>query len=149
MSPYGRIQHFFLKCWLGHTSTSLFSLHSSIPLLEEDEGGSRLLCPVRALIAYIEATACIWWLDHFFVCCSGPKKGCALSKELLSHCIMDATTTAYDAMGHPLQTGAQCHCGSLPEFLYFAFMIWVLVIPRDSLVIRNTVLSTASSSQEA
>ncbi len=77
------------------------------PPPEEAEGRSSLLCPVRALKAYVEATACIWQSEQVFVSYAGPKKGCALSKQHLSHWIVDTITFAFKASGRPLPSGSE------------------------------------------
>ncbi|KAK0136265.1 hypothetical protein N1851_027837 [Merluccius polli] len=61
-----------------------------------EEGRSELLCPVWALRAYIAATA-------------GIRQGCALSKQRLSHWVVDAIVHAYGASGCPPPSGVRCH----------------------------------------
>ncbi|KAK0151644.1 hypothetical protein N1851_007054 [Merluccius polli] len=61
-----------------------------------EEGRSELLCPVRALRAYIAAAA-------------GIRQGCALSKQRLSHWVVDAIAHAYGASGRPPPSGVRCH----------------------------------------
>ncbi|KAK9542065.1 hypothetical protein VZT92_002063 [Zoarces viviparus] len=73
------------------------------------EERSRLLCPVRALRAYVEATACIWRSEQLFISYGGPKKGCALSKQRLSHWIVEAIAQAYKASDRPLPSGVRGH----------------------------------------
>ena len=68
-----------------------------------------LLCPVRALRAYIGATARIRRSEQLFLCHSGPNKGCALSKQRLSHWIVDAISHAYEASDSPMPSGTRCH----------------------------------------
>ena len=46
----------------------------------EGEERSRLLCPVRALRAYVQTTAGIRQSEQLFLCYGGPRRGCALSK---------------------------------------------------------------------
>ncbi|KAK0156350.1 hypothetical protein N1851_000347 [Merluccius polli] len=74
-----------------------------------EEGSSELLCPVRALKAYIAATASIRQSEQLFVCHDGPNWGCALSKQRLSHWVIDAITHAYGASGRPPPSGVRCH----------------------------------------
>lgn len=68
-----------------------------------------LLCPVRALEAYIAATARVRRSDQLFVCLSGPNAGSALSKQRLSHWIVDTIGYAYKANNHPVPSGIRCH----------------------------------------
>jgi len=44
----------------------------------QENGTSKLLCPVGALRAYIDATACIRQSEQLFVCHGGTKSGLAL-----------------------------------------------------------------------
>ncbi|KAK0130707.1 hypothetical protein N1851_034661 [Merluccius polli] len=74
-----------------------------------EEGRSELLCPVRALRAYIAATAGIRQSEQLFVCHGGPNRGCALSKQRLSHWVVDAIAHAYGASGRPPPSGVRCH----------------------------------------
>ena len=78
-----------------------------IPPAGEERLG--LLCPVRALRAYITSTTSIRRSEQLFVCYGGPKKGCALSKQRLSHWIVDVITQAYKHSGRPLPSGVRCH----------------------------------------
>ncbi|XP_073671778.1 uncharacterized protein [Paramisgurnus dabryanus] len=75
------------------------------------EGEDRLqrLCPVRALKTYVVATASIRQSDQLFLCYGGPRRGCALSKQRLSHWVVDVITQAYKRGGHPLPSGVRCH----------------------------------------
>ena len=62
---------------------------------------SEMLCPVRALRAYIAATAGIRQSEQLFVCHGGPNRGSALSKQRLSHWVVDTIKHAYVASGRP------------------------------------------------
>ena len=73
------------------------------------EGGSPLLCPVRALQAYIDATAGIRQGDQLFVCYGGPRRGSALSKQRLSHWIVDTIEHAYRTSARPPPSGVRGH----------------------------------------
>ena len=73
------------------------------------EGGSELLCPVRALRAYISATAGIRQSEQLFVCHGGPNRGRALTKQRLSHWIVETITHAYGASGRPPPSRVRCH----------------------------------------
>ena len=74
-----------------------------------EEGRSEMLCPVRALKAYIAATASFRQSEQLFVCHGGPNRGCALSKQRLSHWVVDAIKHAYGASGRPPPSGVRCH----------------------------------------
>lgn len=70
---------------------------------------SELLCPVRALEAYVAATAGMRRSDQLFLCYGGPKVGCPLSKQRLSHWIVEVICHAYRAGGHSLPVGLKAH----------------------------------------
>ena len=74
-----------------------------------EEGGYELLCPVRALRAYISATADIRRSEQLFVCHGGPNRGRALTKQRLSHWVVDTITQAYTASGRPPPSRVRCH----------------------------------------
>ncbi|KAK0139820.1 hypothetical protein N1851_023263 [Merluccius polli] len=74
-----------------------------------EEGGYELLCPVRALRAYISATTDIRQSEQLFVCHGGPNRGRALTKQRLSHWVVDTITHAYRASGRPPPSGVRCH----------------------------------------
>ena len=88
----------FLPKVLSHThlNQSIQFAHFDSP---SEEGGSELLCPVRALKAYIAATASIRQSAEMFVCHSGPNRGCTLSRRRLFHWVVDTITHAYGASG--------------------------------------------------
>lgn len=71
--------------------------------------GSELLCPVRALEAYVAATAGMRRSDQLFLCYGGPKVGCPLSKQRLSHWLVDVICHAYSAGGCALPVGVKAH----------------------------------------
>ena len=54
------------------------------------QSASKLLCPVQALAAYIEATAAIQQIDQLFVYNGNQYRGHALFRQRLSHWIVDS-----------------------------------------------------------
>ena len=78
-----------------------------IPPTGEERLG--LLCPAQALRVYITLTTSMRRSEQLFLCYGGPKKGCALSKQRLSHWIVDVITQVYKHSGHPLPFGVTCH----------------------------------------
>ena len=68
-----------------------------------------LLCPVRALRAYIKATAHVRRAEQLFVCHDGARKGRALSKQRLSHWVVETIAHAYEASNRPMPPGVKCH----------------------------------------
>lgn len=79
------------------------------PSSGEGLSGSEFLCPVRALEAYIAATAGMRRSDQLFLCYGGPKMGCPLSKQRLSHWIVDVICHAYSVSGRSLSDGVRAH----------------------------------------
>ncbi|CAM4416232.1 unnamed protein product [Leuciscus chuanchicus] len=77
--------------------------------LEEADPALALLCPVHALRAYIDRTRCFRTSDQLFVCYGGKLKGKALSKQRLSHWIVDAIALAYQQQGRPCPLGVTAH----------------------------------------
>jgi len=77
--------------------------------LEEADPALALLCPVRALRAYVDRTRCFRTSDQLFVCYGGSQKGRALSKQRLSHWIVDTIALAYQQQGRPCPLGVTAH----------------------------------------
>ncbi len=77
----------------------------------DTQGGSecRLLCPVRALRCYLRATKDFRQSDQLFLCFGGLKRGQPLSKQRLSHWVVEAITHSYKSSGCPLPLGVRCH----------------------------------------
>ncbi len=75
----------------------------------EGEERLKLLCPVWALQAYIDATMSMRRSEQLFLCYGGPRKGCGPSKQRLAHWIVDVITNAYKRIGYPLPPGLRCH----------------------------------------
>ena len=69
------------------------------------ETGSSLLCPVWTLAS----TASVQRSEQLFICHGGPNWGCALSKQRLSHWVVDTIKHAHGARGRPLPLGVRCH----------------------------------------
>ncbi|KAI2665918.1 Transposon Ty3-G Gag-Pol polyprotein [Labeo rohita] len=72
---------------------------------QEDDPNLTLLCPVRALCIYMERTQPFRRFEQVFVCYGGQLKGKAVSKQRISHWLVDATRTAYQARGLPCPLG--------------------------------------------
>lgn len=67
------------------------------------------LCPVRALRAYVGATTSIRRSEQLFICHGDRNRGQALSKQRLSHWIVDVISHAYEASNRPMPPGIRCH----------------------------------------
>ncbi len=70
---------------------------NSSTLLDADAQTS--VCSVRALSIYIDRSASFRQSDQLFVCYGGCAKGRAISKQRLSHWIVDPITAAYTCRG--------------------------------------------------
>ncbi|KAL0165642.1 hypothetical protein M9458_037486, partial [Cirrhinus mrigala] len=68
---------------------------------QEDDPNLTLLCPVCILRIYLERSQHFRRSNQLFVCYGGQQKGKAVSKLRISHWIVDAIRTAYQARGLP------------------------------------------------
>ncbi len=76
---------------------------------EEADPALALLCPVRALRQYTDRTQSFRTSEQLFVCYGGQQKGKAVSKQRMTHWIVDAITLAYEAQGVPCQLRLRAH----------------------------------------
>ncbi|KAL0199156.1 hypothetical protein M9458_007696, partial [Cirrhinus mrigala] len=76
---------------------------------QEDDPNLTLLCPVRALRIYLEQTQPFRRSEQLFVCYGGQQKGKAVSKQRISHWLVDAIRMAYQARGLPCPLGVRAH----------------------------------------
>ena len=68
------------------------------------------LCPVRALRAYVERTQPLRGAGtQLFVCYGGRRLGLPLSKQRLSHWLVDAISAAYVDLGQPVPENVVAH----------------------------------------
>ncbi|KAL0168459.1 hypothetical protein M9458_036681, partial [Cirrhinus mrigala] len=72
---------------------------------QEDDPNLSLLCPVRALCMYLEHTQPFRRSEQLFVCFGGQQKGNAISKQRISHWLVDPIHMAYQARGLPCPLG--------------------------------------------
>ncbi|XP_077371178.1 uncharacterized protein LOC144014787 [Festucalex cinctus] len=100
---------FIPKVLSGSRSNQPLRLKRYVPTPADGGDRPELLCPVRALQCYIDATAGIRTSAQLFVCYGGPTKGSALSKQRLSHWVGDAIRHSYLLSGRPLPSGVRCH----------------------------------------
>ncbi|KAI2647955.1 Transposon Ty3-G Gag-Pol polyprotein [Labeo rohita] len=75
----------------------------------EDDPNLTLLCPVRALRIYLERTQPFRRSEQLFVCYGGQQKGKAVSKQRISHWLVDGIRMAYEARGLPCPLGIRAH----------------------------------------
>ncbi|KAI2650818.1 Transposon Ty3-G Gag-Pol polyprotein [Labeo rohita] len=76
---------------------------------QEDDPNLTLLCPVRALRIYMERTQPFRRSEQLFVCYGGQQKGKAVSKQRISHWLVDAIRMAYLARGLPCPLEVRAH----------------------------------------
>ncbi|KAL0147994.1 hypothetical protein M9458_056721, partial [Cirrhinus mrigala] len=76
---------------------------------EEADLALGLLCPVRALRIYVDRTRSFRCSEQLFVCFGGQQKGNAVSKQRLTHWVVDAITLAYQLQGEPCPLGVRAH----------------------------------------
>ncbi len=79
-------------------TVSLSALSSESAASREADAQTSV-CPVRALRIYIDRSAGFRQSDQLFVCYGGCARGRAVSKQRLSHWIVDAITAAYTNQG--------------------------------------------------
>ncbi len=81
------------------TQTVSLSALSSESTASREADAQTSVCPVRALRIYIDRSASFRQSDQLFVCYGGCVKGRAVSKQRISHWIVDAITAAYTSQG--------------------------------------------------
>ncbi|KAL0179664.1 hypothetical protein M9458_025106, partial [Cirrhinus mrigala] len=76
---------------------------------QEDDPNLIMLCPVRALRIYMERTQPFRRSEQLFVCYGGQQKGKAVSKQRISHWLVNAIRTAYLVRGLPCPLEVRAH----------------------------------------
>ena len=79
------------------------------PFSSAEEKKLNTLCPVRALHVYLSRTAGFRKSDQLFVSCATPHKGKPLSRQRLSHWIVEAISLAYGCRGLQPPKGLRAH----------------------------------------
>ena len=80
------------------------------PTLVEGDLALHTLCPVRALRAYLARTHSLRHShSQLFVCYGGNKLGAAVSKQRLSHWVVDTISQAYEGQGLPVPGNLVAH----------------------------------------
>ena len=101
---------FLSKTWASEHSNKVIQLAAYNPSgLQESAVSAELVCPVRALRHYIQATEGLRHSDSLFVCYGGHRRGHALSKQRLSKWVVMVIEEAYKARGLPVPHGLKCH----------------------------------------
>lgn len=62
-----------------------------------------------ALQIYIECSSCFGLSEQLFVCFGSSSKGLSLSKQTLSHWIVDAIAQSYTSQGKEFLSGLRAH----------------------------------------
>ncbi|CAM4555428.1 unnamed protein product [Leuciscus chuanchicus] len=79
------------------------------PFQNADQEANNLLCPVRALDAYVHRAALWRKSDQLFVCFGSPNKGGPVSKQRMSKWVVEAISLAYEAAGQPSPLAVRSH----------------------------------------
>ncbi|XP_067302267.1 uncharacterized protein [Pseudorasbora parva] len=91
---------FMPKCFPAFTSEVLeLSAFHPPPFSSAEDQRLNALCPVRALQTYVSRTSAFRKSDQLFVSWAPPRKGDPLSKQRLSHWLVDAIILAYESKG--------------------------------------------------
>ncbi|KAL0189006.1 hypothetical protein M9458_016105, partial [Cirrhinus mrigala] len=75
----------------------------------EDDPNLAFFCPVRVPRIYLERSQHFRRSGQLFVCYGGQQKGKAVSKQRISHWLVDAIRIAYQARGLPCPLGVRTH----------------------------------------
>ncbi|KAI2665765.1 tRNA-5-methyluridine(54) 2-sulfurtransferase [Labeo rohita] len=76
---------------------------------QKDDPNLTLLCPVHVPHIYLERSQHFRRSGQLFVCYGGQQKGKAVSKQRISHCLVDVIRMAYQARGFPYPLGVITH----------------------------------------
>lgn len=79
------------------------------PFSSPEQERLHALCPVRALCTYIERTKAFRRSDQLFVSWAKPHLGKPVSKQRISHWIVEAIQLAYSSTGLPPPEGLRAH----------------------------------------
>ncbi|CAM4711693.1 unnamed protein product [Leuciscus chuanchicus] len=79
------------------------------PFQNADQEANNLLCPVRALDAYVHRAALWRKSDQLFVCFGSLNKGGPVSKQRMSKWVVEAISVAYEAAGQPSPLAVRSH----------------------------------------
>ncbi len=79
------------------------------PFQNTDQERHNLLCPVRALDAYVHRAALWRKNEQLFVCFGPPNKGSPASKQRMSKWVVEAISLAYESAGQPCPMAVRSH----------------------------------------
>ncbi len=80
----------------------------ALPVVDGEQGPN-LLCPVRALRLYFECSKSFRQTEQHFVCFGGCFRGLPVTKQRLSHWIVDGIALAYASAGVQCPIGVRAH----------------------------------------
>ncbi|XP_016369319.1 uncharacterized protein LOC107709377, partial [Sinocyclocheilus rhinocerous] len=91
---------FLPKCFPAFTSEVLeLSAFHPPPFSSTEDQRLNALCPVRALQTYMTRTSAFRKSDQLFISWAPPHRGSPISKQRLSHWLVEAIALAYESMG--------------------------------------------------
>ncbi len=79
------------------------------PFQNVDQARHNLLCPVRALDAYVHRAALWRKNDQLFICFGPRNKGSPASKQRMSKWVVKAISLAYESAGQPSPMAVRSH----------------------------------------
>ncbi len=79
------------------------------PFQYADQERHNLLCPVRAIDAYVHRAALWRKNEQLFVCFGPPNKGYPASKQRMSKWVVEAISLAYESAGQPSSMAVRSH----------------------------------------
>lgn len=92
-----------------HIKPSSWRPTSLTPFQNAEEERAYLQCPVRSLKCYMQGLEHYRKSDQLFLCFVGKSKGLALSKQRLSHWVVDVIAQAYKGIGLPVPESVICY----------------------------------------
>jgi hypothetical protein len=101
---------FMPKCFLGFTCKVIeLSAFHPAPFSSTEDQRLNTLCPVRALRAYLDRTSSFRKSDQLFISWGPPHSGNPISKQRLSHWLVEAISLAYESKGVQPPEGIRAH----------------------------------------
>ncbi len=79
------------------------------PFQNSDQERPNLLCPVRALDAYVHRAALWRKTEQLFICFGPPNKGSPASKQRMSKWVVEAISLVYKSAGQPSPMAVLSH----------------------------------------
>ncbi|XP_073669465.1 uncharacterized protein [Paramisgurnus dabryanus] len=79
------------------------------PFRDRNQEKLNLVCPVRALDAYVHRSSLWRRSEQLFVCFGSPKKGLPATKQTLSKWIVETISLAYETTGRPSPIAVRAH----------------------------------------